>query len=104
MLLKSCDASEMMEGFTAVLDGGTYIAPRIAAILAETPTVVRLSEREREVLSMIPRGLQNQSIADCLSPSVRTVEKHRSSLMFELDVTSVAELMVYPSRGPAGGL
>ncbi len=95
MLLKSSPEEDMITAFETVLMGGKYIAPDVQEILTDTPHIDQLTHREREVLSLIASGHQNKSIADRLSISKRTVEKHRSSLMLKLDATSVAELMVY---------
>lgn len=98
ILLKSCSSNDMKTAFEIVLNGGRYISPQTQAILAETPVVSELTSRETEVLSLLASGHQNLSIADRLGISKRTVEKHRSSLMHKLDVTSVAELMTYALR------
>jgi len=95
ILLKSCTPEDMKKAFEIVLGGGRYISPRAETILSETQTMSDLTPREAEVLSLIASGHQNLSIAKRLGISKRTVEKHRSSLMLKLDVTSVAELMTY---------
>jgi LuxR family maltose regulon positive regulatory protein len=53
------------------------------------PSLVEpLSERERQVLSLIIEGLSNQEIADKLVISIRTVKKHIENLYSKLDVKS----------------
>lgn len=98
LLLKSCEPSEMREALEITLSGGRFISRDAQTILSETATVSELTLREKEVLSLIVSGNQNQLIAERLGISRRTVEKHRSSLMLKLDVTSVAELMTYALR------
>lgn len=95
ILLKSCIPDVMEEAFIIVLGGGRYVSPGAQAILSETPAMSDLTLRETEVLSLLASGHQNQTIAARLGISKRTVEKHRSSLMQKLDVTTVAELMSY---------
>jgi two-component system response regulator NreC len=46
-----------------------------------------LTEREREVLTLIAQGLSNQEIADKLVISVKTVNRHRENIMTKLDRT-----------------
>ncbi len=53
----------------------------------------QLSRRELEVLQAVASGDTNKAIAGTLEISVKTVEKHRSSLMRKLRVRSVPELM-----------
>jgi DNA-binding NarL/FixJ family response regulator len=54
-----------------------------------------LSPREREIVRLIARGRTNKEIAKRLSISVRTVERHRSSIMNKLGLQNRAELIVY---------
>jgi DNA-binding NarL/FixJ family response regulator len=52
-----------------------------------------LTPREREVLQLIAEGYTNNAVAETLSISVKTVEKHRANLMAKLDVQGLAELI-----------
>jgi RNA polymerase sigma factor (sigma-70 family) len=51
-----------------------------------------LTEREREVLTMVAQGMTTKEIAGKLAISTRTVESHRANLMRKLDVRSIARL------------
>jgi len=59
---------------------------RLADRLAE------LTERERDVMQLVARGLPNKLIADQLAISVRTVEVHRSRVFDKMEVKSAVEL------------
>ena len=59
---------------------------RLTARLAE------LTERERDVMHLVARGLPNKLIADQLAISVRTVEVHRSRVFDKMEVKSAVEL------------
>ena len=52
-----------------------------------------LTDREREVLQGLVRGLPNKTIAYDLGISPRTVEIHRANLMTKLEVRSLAEAL-----------
>jgi FixJ family two-component response regulator len=52
-----------------------------------------LTEREREVVDHLVKGLSSKSIAKALNISYRTVELHRSHVLNKLRVHSVAELI-----------
>jgi two-component system NarL family response regulator len=60
---------------------------RTAALL----TVARLSPREREVLSLLGRGVDNRSIADALLISPQTARTHVQNILSKLRVHSRAE-------------
>ena len=51
-----------------------------------------LTTREREVLQLIAEGRTNKDIADTLCLSIKTVEKHRQSLMQKLNIHDIAGL------------
>lgn len=51
-----------------------------------------LTERERDVMRLVARGLPNKLIADQLQISVRTVEVHRSRVFDKMEVKSAVEL------------
>jgi DNA-binding CsgD family transcriptional regulator len=52
-----------------------------------------LTDREREVLQWLARGLSSKEVGQTLNISVRTVESHRANLMHKLGVKSVAVLI-----------
>ncbi len=57
-----------------------------------------LTDREREVLTLVAQGFTNQEIADRLIVSVKTVETHRAHIMSKLGLQSRAELVRYALR------
>jgi DNA-binding NarL/FixJ family response regulator len=52
-----------------------------------------LTPREREVLQLVAEGHTNNAIANTLSISVKTVEKHRANVMSKLEVNDLASLI-----------
>jgi DNA-binding NarL/FixJ family response regulator len=58
----------------------------------ETP---KLSSREMEVLQLVAEGKANKQTAEELSISIKTVEKHRQSLMDKLNIHDTAGLTRY---------
>ena len=53
----------------------------------------QLSQREREVLGLIVRGLTNKEMGRALDVSPRTVETHRVNLFAKLEAESMAQLI-----------
>jgi FixJ family two-component response regulator len=51
-----------------------------------------LTSRERQVFSLVVRGLLNKQISDVLGTSERTVKAHRAQVMHKMGVQSSAEL------------
>jgi DNA-binding NarL/FixJ family response regulator len=97
-LLKDSAVQDLAAAIEAVMAGGTFFSPAIQQQMAE---MVRegprqglqgLTEREREVLALIARGLSTKEIASSLDIGQRTVETHRANLMRKLGVKSVALL------------
>lgn len=99
-LLKDSAVQDLSAAMTTVSQGGRYFSPAIqnqmvemlSAPRTETQDVSALSEREREVLGMLARGLSTKEIATALDIGVRTVETHRANLMRKLNLKSVALL------------
>ena len=57
-----------------------------------------LTEREREVVRLVVKGLSTKEIATQLDISTRTVETHRANLMRKLNLKSVALLTQFAIR------
>ena len=56
---------------------------------------VELTQREKEIISCIARGMSNKEIADKLCLSIHTVTTHRRNIGTKLDVHSAAGLTIY---------
>jgi len=70
--------------------------PAIAADLpAKESTEKIFSKREQEVLKLCAQGLPIKIIADELSISDRTVEKHRASLMEKTGSKNIVEVIIF---------
>jgi two-component system response regulator NreC len=98
-LLKSAADSELIQAIRQIATGGIYTqvqkAPDVVSVSEKSEAGSRLeqlSQREKEVLGQIAQGHTNQSIADRLFLSVKTVESYRARLMAKLGLKSRAEL------------
>ena len=61
----------------------------------QMPETEELSERERDVLIQVVRGLSNKEIADVLCISMHTVISHRKNITRKLNIHSTAGLTIY---------
>ena len=103
-LLKNSIADELPLAIRSASAGKVYLSPAISdsvlntlmmpqqGEIPESPAEL-LTPREREVLQLIAEGHTNNAIADILTISVKTVEKHRASLMSKLNVHDLPTLM-----------
>lgn len=61
----------------------------------EDAQLALLSERERDILKCVARGMANKEIADHLCLSVHTVTTHRRNLCAKLSIHSPAGLTIF---------
>jgi len=90
---KASDNAEFYKKLPGILRGQRHISDVFLKILEETPAPPVLTDRERQTLNLILAGRSNKEIAEGLGISVKTVDKHRTSLMQKLNVHSVPQLM-----------
>lgn len=103
-ILKDAEEGEMMRAIRAVGEGEAIFSPAIASRLmdffASSRAVVpeevfpELTEREREILTLIARGQTNPDIADQLSISLKTVRNHVSNIFGKLQVVDRAQAAI----------
>ena len=67
----------------------------ISASRAAKETFSGLTEREREVVTLIAQGRSNREIADALVVAKRTVETHINNILYKLNLTSRAQIVVW---------
>jgi DNA-binding NarL/FixJ family response regulator len=107
-LIKQTSSDILAKAIREVAAGKTFFGPSISRRLQDSnppnrsirgPSgqnqVARLSSREMEVLQLIAEGQANKQIAEDLSISIKTVEKHRQSVMDKLRIHDTAGLTRY---------
>jgi DNA-binding NarL/FixJ family response regulator len=97
-LLKDANNDDFFNAADRIIKGETYFSQELLLfIIKDTAKIqtVKLSHREKEVLSLISRGLSNTEIAQKLSLSQRTVERHRTNLLDKTGSKNSIRLMIY---------
>ena len=101
-LLKNSSVEELNAALKAVINGDTYFSQELlVGILNKKKQkqfqseVVKLTQRELEVLKLICEGFCNTDIAEKLFISHRTVERHRSNLLSKTACPNSISLVMY---------
>lgn len=103
-LLKDTPPAALLSAIRVVAAGEALLSPTITRRLIEeftrTPAAPTfqgldgLTEREREVLTLIARGLSNHEIAGYLHLSLATIKTHIGRLLTKLDARDRAQLVI----------
>ena len=106
-VLKDIPPEELVKGVRTVADGGALLAPsitrrligkfaeRLAVDTRTSSRLERLTNREREVLAAIARGLNNTEISQGLFIGAATVKSHVSSILTKLGLCDRAQAVVF---------
>ncbi|AXO37811.1 MULTISPECIES: response regulator [Micromonospora] len=105
-LLKDTPPAELLAGIRVVAAGEGLLAPTVTRRLIDEfarrpeparplpPRLDGVTEREREVLTLIGRGLSNAELATHLGLSLATVKTHVGRLLTKLAVRDRAQLVI----------
>lgn len=110
-LLKDAQPAELVNAVRAVASGDAVVAPRVTRRLLDTfasrlpdqrsgydqgsPGLDRLTEREREVLAKVARGLSNREVAAALYVSEPTVKSHLGHILNKLALRDRVHAVVF---------
>jgi two-component system response regulator NreC len=106
-VLKTDSRAELFNAVHRIASGKGYISPsaldRMVTAYAKTsdrsPGRTRapgtLTHREQEVIALIAKGYRTREMAQLMSLSHKTVEKHRTNLMRKLGLRSAAAVAAY---------
>ncbi|MDE2847531.1 MAG: response regulator transcription factor [Gemmatimonadota bacterium] len=103
-LLKSAEAGELLDAIRTVASDQGFVPSELArtvstsnhggvSVPGSSNVLDRLTSREREIMQLIAEGNTNRSIAEMLTINIKTVEKHRASLMRKLGARSIPDLI-----------
>jgi DNA-binding NarL/FixJ family response regulator len=106
-LLKHCSPADLIQAVRVSAAGDAILSPSVTRRLvaeyarrAKPPTAGHryrddLTDREREVVTLVAKGMDNDAIARHLFLSVATVRSHVSRAMTKLDVRNRAQLVIF---------
>lgn len=102
-LMKDASPAELIRAIQTVARGEIYLHPEVTRKLArhfepDTKTYEPhqvLTQRERDVIQLVPRGLNNQDIADKLGIGLKTVKTHISNVLEKLALENRVQIAIY---------
>ncbi|MDQ1397109.1 MAG: hypothetical protein QOG64_2368, partial [Acidimicrobiaceae bacterium] len=105
-LVKDTEPAELLRGVRAVVAGDALLSPSVTRRLIEEfatrakdpvglPALDALTDREREVVTLVAEGLTNDEIAQRLIMSAATAKTHVSRAMIKLHARDRAQLVVF---------
>ncbi len=107
-VLKRAAARDLVEAVRAAAKGEAFLYPSVARKVVEDYLkrvetgegrgYDGLTEREREILTLIAQGFSNQQIAEKLYISIKTVQTHRAHVLEKLGLHDRTELVRYAIR------
>jgi two-component system response regulator NreC len=108
-VLKRAAADDLVAGVRAAHRGEAFLYPSVAKMVVQDylqrataqqkeEALDGLTDREREVLTLIAEGHTNQEIAGRLYISIKTVQTHRAHIMEKLNLHDRTELVRYAIR------
>jgi DNA-binding NarL/FixJ family response regulator len=113
-LLKDTKPAELLQAIRLVAEGGALLSPSVtrrlvrefvaqsARSLRPHPELPTLTDREREVLTLVAEGLTNDEIAGRLFISPATARTHVSRTMIKLGARDRAQLVVFAYQSGLG--
>jgi DNA-binding NarL/FixJ family response regulator len=101
-LLKDAEADAVAGAVRAAHAGEVHLDPAVARLLAQrmrerkaAEPIEPLTEREKEVLSLVGRGASNKEIASALFITERTARTHVSNILGKLGLQSRTQAALY---------
>ncbi len=105
-LLKTSDIKELEIAIREVVSGESYFSNELLRKIItnfgkktiaqnEINELVKLTERERDVIELVCKGSTNEEIAEKLHISPKTVKGHRANLLAKTDCKNTPSLVIY---------
>lgn len=90
-IMKSATNQELLEAIQSVAVGKRVISAEVEGILKNDPPIPALSQRQRDILESITRGLTNKEIAIQFNISLESVKSHIKVILEKLGASCRTE-------------
>jgi DNA-binding NarL/FixJ family response regulator len=103
-VLKHGDEAELLKALELVLQGKSYVTPKLRAEdWAEAKVRAQqfskdMTPRQRDVLQLLAEGRPMKEVADVLSLSRKTIDFHKRKLMKAFNLKNNADLVLFAMR------
>lgn len=108
-LLRNTSSEEFLLAIETILKGDNYYSKKISSKLVTklkedvaVPPVhkpkVKLTKREKAILTLAMKGMKSKDIGESLGISIRTVDKHRANIMQKCKVHNIVSLIQYVNK------
>lgn len=109
-VLKGVSGRELADVLRSVIGGEVYVSPSLASEMLVSLTkgnapdpLQELTEREREILSLIGEGLTNREIGERIFLSEKTIKHYVTNILQKLQVRSRVEAALLAAQRIASG-
>jgi DNA-binding NarL/FixJ family response regulator len=93
-LLKDARPEDLLGAIRVVAAGESLLAPSVTRRLIDSAALAALTDREREVLTLVARGMSNAELAERIHVSPATAKTHVGHLLTKLDARDRAQLVM----------
>lgn len=105
-LVKSCDSNELLRAIRYIMNGHKFVQPSLIPLLnskliardLDEDKIVKLSEREIEVLKEVALGMYNKEIGEKLGISDRTVKNHLTNIFKKIECSDRTQAAIFAIR------
>lgn len=108
-ILKSAPHEELVTAIRTVAEGNAYLYPTATKRLMSEyldrahsggsgRSMETLSDREKEIVSLVAKGYSNKEVAEQLVISIKTVESHKANVMDKLGLRTRPDLVKYAMK------
>ena len=94
-VLKTVSGDGLVSAIRLAANGEDSIDPTIKRMLKSEPAAITLTDRQREILTSVTRGLTNEDIAKQFGISTNAVKHHLSTIFAKIGTANRAEAAAY---------